>query len=58
MVTGRKWDGIYPAACTIFKDKTCREIDGNAFRQHVSDLLSQEGIAGLFVSSAHELYMS
>jgi len=50
----RNWDGIYPAACAIFKDKSCREIDGEAYRKHVSDLLSQEGIAGLFVSSAHE----
>jgi 4-hydroxy-tetrahydrodipicolinate synthase len=48
------WDGIYPAACVIYKDKSCREIDEEAYRQHVSDLLSQKGIAGLFVSSAHE----
>ena len=50
----RNWDGIYPAACVIFKDKSCREIDEEAYREHVSDLLSQKGIAGLFVSSAHE----
>jgi len=50
----RNWDGIYPAACAIFKDKSCREIDEEAYRKHVSDLLSQEGVAGLFVSSAHE----
>lgn len=50
----RNWDGIYPAACVIYKDKSCREIDEEAYRQHVSDLLSQQGIAGLFVSSAHE----
>jgi 4-hydroxy-tetrahydrodipicolinate synthase len=54
MVTTHKWDGIYPAACVIYKDKSCREIDEEACRQHVSDLLSQKGIAGLFVSSAHE----
>jgi len=54
MVTTHKWDGIYPAACVIYKDKSCREIDEEAYRQHVSDLLSQKGIAGLFVSSAHE----
>jgi 4-hydroxy-tetrahydrodipicolinate synthase len=50
----RNWDGIYPAACVIYKDKSCREIDENAYREHVSGLLSQRGIAGLFVSSAHE----
>ncbi len=54
MVTGRRWDGIYPAACTIFRDKSCRDIDEEAYRRHISDLLSQEGIAGIFVSSAHE----
>ena len=50
----RNWDGIYPAACVVYKDKSCRDIDEEACREHVSDLLSQKGIAGLFVSSAHE----
>jgi 4-hydroxy-tetrahydrodipicolinate synthase len=54
MAKSWNWDGIFPAACVIYKDKTCREIDEGAYRQHVSDLLSQKGIAGLFVSSAHE----
>jgi 4-hydroxy-tetrahydrodipicolinate synthase len=54
MANLRNWDGIYPAACVIFKDKNCREIDEEACRQHVSNLLSQKGIAGIFVSSAHE----
>ncbi len=48
------WDGIYPAACVIYKDKSCREVDEGAYRDHVSGLLAQKGISGLFVSSAHE----
>jgi len=54
MVTTRTWDGVYPAACIVYKDKSCREIDEEAYREHVKGLLSQKGIAGLFVSSAHE----
>ncbi|MFH0809292.1 MAG: dihydrodipicolinate synthase family protein [Pseudomonadota bacterium] len=50
---GRDWAGMYPAACVVWTDKTCKELDEEAYRELLRDMLVPE-IAGLFVSSAHE----
>jgi 4-hydroxy-tetrahydrodipicolinate synthase len=43
---GLDWSGCYPATVIPFKDKTCREIDEDAFRFLVRDVL-QSDIAGI-----------
>ena len=43
---GLDWSGCYPCTIIPFKDKTCREVDEEAFRVLVRDLLEAD-IAGL-----------
>lgn len=43
---GLDWSGCYPATVIPFKDKSCREIDEDAFRVLVRDLLESD-IAGI-----------
>ena len=43
---GLDWSGCYPATIIPFKDKACREVDEEAFRILVRDLLEAD-IAGL-----------
>ena len=43
---GLDWSGCYPCTIIPFKDKTCREVDEEAFRILVRDLLEAD-IAGL-----------
>jgi 4-hydroxy-tetrahydrodipicolinate synthase len=43
---GLDWSGCYPATIIPFRDKTCREVDEEAFRILVRDILEAD-IAGL-----------
>jgi 4-hydroxy-tetrahydrodipicolinate synthase len=43
---GLDWSGCYPCTIIPYKDKTCREVDEEAFRSLVRDLLESD-IAGI-----------
>ena len=51
---GLDWSGSYPCTIIPFKDSSCREIDENAFRILVRDLLEGD-IAGLDPNEAEGL---
>ena len=50
---GLDWSGCYPATIIPFKDKTCREVDEEAFRILVRDILEAD-IAGLDPNEVEE----
>lgn len=50
---GLDWSGIYPSSCVVWTDKSCREIDEEAFRELLRDLMKYD-IAGLGVTLTHE----
>ena len=50
---GLDWSGIYPSPCIIWKDKTCREIDEEAFRELLRYMIAND-IAGLGLTLSHE----
>lgn len=43
-----KWEGIFPSVCVIYKDKSCRELDEDAYRVLLRDQL-QAGVGALVV---------
>ena len=43
-----KWEGIFPAVCVVYTDKSCKLIDEDAYRVHVRNLI-RHGVAGLVV---------
>ena len=43
---GLDWSGCYPCTVIPFKDKSCKEVDEDAFRSLVRDLLESD-IAGI-----------
>jgi 4-hydroxy-tetrahydrodipicolinate synthase len=51
---GLDWSGCYPCTIIPFKDQTCREVDEDAFRKLVRDLLEAD-IAGLDPNEAEGL---
>jgi len=51
---GLDWSGCYPCTIIPFTDKTCREVDEDAFRVLVRDLLEAD-IAGLDPNEAEGL---
>jgi 4-hydroxy-tetrahydrodipicolinate synthase len=46
-----KWEGILPAVCVVYKDKSCREIDEDAYREFLRDLLKVD--IGALVVGGH-----
>ena len=51
---GRDWAGIYPATIVPFKDKTCREVDEEAYRVLLRDIL-KAGVTGIDPNEAEGL---
>jgi len=50
----RDWAGIYPATIVPFKDKTCREVDEDAYRVLLRDIL-KAGVTGIDPNEAEGL---
>lgn len=44
-----KWEGIFPSVCVIYTDKSCREIDYDAYREHLTKNLLSVDIGALVV---------
>ena len=51
---GRDWAGIYPATIVPFRDKTCREVDEDAYRVLLRDIL-KAGVTGIDPNEAEGL---
>jgi dihydrodipicolinate synthase/N-acetylneuraminate lyase len=50
---GLDWSGIYVAMVVPYKDKNCREVDEDAYRELLRDVLKSD-IAGLNSSEVGE----
>src|SRR5688572_2174037 len=51
---GLNWAGVYPATIVPFKDKTCREVDEDAYRVLLRDIL-KAGVTGIDPNEAEGL---
>lgn len=51
MATNSKWEGIFPSVCVVYKDKSCRAIDEDAYRELLRDLLKVD--IGALVVGGH-----
>ena len=46
---GKTWEGIFPSVCVVFTDKSCREIDYDAYREHLRKNILSADIGALVV---------
>ena len=46
---GKTWEGIFPSACVVYTDKSCREIDYDVYREHLRKNLLSVDIGALVV---------
>jgi 4-hydroxy-tetrahydrodipicolinate synthase len=46
---GKTWEGIFPSVCVVFTDKSCREIDYDAYREHLRKNILSADIGAIVV---------
>ena len=46
---GKTWEGIFPSVCVIYTDKSCRQIDYDAYREHLRKNILSRDIGALVV---------
>jgi 4-hydroxy-tetrahydrodipicolinate synthase len=46
---GKTWEGIFPSVCVIYTDKSCKQIDYDAYREHLRKNMLTRDIGALVV---------
>jgi 4-hydroxy-tetrahydrodipicolinate synthase len=46
---GKTWEGIFPSVCVVFTDKSCREIDYDAYREFLRKHILSADIGAVVV---------